>query len=154
MIHIVRHTRRASATHRDHSGPLRFLDASFSERAVRSDPAAVSSHLAFDGDLLLPSSHYDSVGLRITTITRLQIPAPPGPPPPLPARDEAHQRRYTDGGRRDLRAGRLPSLVAPSSPGAGPMPGLLAATWGSLRSRAYYDRNRGPLRTKRDFQHQ
>src|SRR5499427_5863383 len=71
MIHIVRHTRRASATHQDHSGSLRFLDASFSERAVRSDPAAVSSHLAFDGDLFLPSSHYDSVGLRILTFTRL-----------------------------------------------------------------------------------
>ena len=71
MIHIVRHTRRASAAHQDHSGPLRFLDASFSERAVRSDPAAVSGHLALDGDLLLPSSHYDSVGLRIHIFTRL-----------------------------------------------------------------------------------
>src|SRR6516225_2382618 len=71
MIHIVRHTRRASAAHRDHSGPLRFLDTSFSERAVRSDPAAVSSHLASNGDLLLPSSHYDSVGLRIFIFTRL-----------------------------------------------------------------------------------
>ena len=38
--------------------------------------------------------------------------------------------------------------------GAGPMPGLAAATWGSLRSRAYYHRNRGPLRPKRDSQHQ
>ena len=50
-----------SAMHQDHSGSLRFLDASFSARAVRSDPAAVSSHLALDGDLLLPSSHYDPV---------------------------------------------------------------------------------------------
>ena len=60
-----------SAMHQDHSGSLRFLDASFSARAVRSDPAAVSSHLALDGDLLLPSSHYDPVGLRFLTFTRL-----------------------------------------------------------------------------------
>jgi hypothetical protein len=38
---------------------------------VLSDPAAVSSPLAFRGDLLLPSGHYDSVGLRILTLTRL-----------------------------------------------------------------------------------
>ena len=69
---FVRHTRCASAAHQDHSGSLRFLDASFSERAVLSDPAAVSSHLAFDGDLLLPSSHYDSVGLRITYLHEAQ----------------------------------------------------------------------------------
>ena len=60
-----------SAMHQDHSGSLRFLDASFSARAVRSDPAAVSSHLALDGDLLLPSSHYDPVGLRFLIFTRL-----------------------------------------------------------------------------------
>ena len=51
MIHFVRHTRCASAAHQDLSGSLRFLDTSFYERAVRSDPAAVSSHLALDGDL-------------------------------------------------------------------------------------------------------
>ena len=67
MIHFVRHTRFVSATTQDHSGSLRFLDASVSERAVLSDPAAVSSHLAFDGDLLLPSSNYDSVGLRTSS---------------------------------------------------------------------------------------
>ena len=71
MIHIVRHTQRISAMHQDHSGSLRFLDASFSARAVRSDPAAVSGRLAHDGDLLLPSSHYDPVGLRFLTFTRL-----------------------------------------------------------------------------------
>ena len=60
-----------SAMHQDHSGSLRFLDASFSARAVRSDPAAVSSHVALDGDLLLPSSHYDPVGLRFLIFTRL-----------------------------------------------------------------------------------
>jgi hypothetical protein len=38
---------------------------------VRSDPAAVSSHLALDGDLFVPSSHYDSVGLRMIYLTRL-----------------------------------------------------------------------------------
>jgi len=41
---FVQHTRLVSATSRDHSGSLRFLDASISERAVLSDPAAVSSH--------------------------------------------------------------------------------------------------------------
>jgi len=51
IIHFVRHTRCASAAHQDLSGSLRFLDTSFYERAVRSDPAAVSSHLALDGDL-------------------------------------------------------------------------------------------------------
>lgn len=38
---------------------------------MRSDPAAVSSHLALDGDLLVPSSHYDAVGLRMIYLTRL-----------------------------------------------------------------------------------
>ena len=71
MIHVVRHTQLAYAPSQDRSGSLRFLNASFSERAVLSDPAAVSSHLASSGDLLLPSSHYDSVGLRIPTFTRL-----------------------------------------------------------------------------------
>lgn len=71
IIHFVRHTRCASAAHQDLSGSLRFLDTSFYERAVRSDPAAVSSHLALDGDLLVPSSHYDSVGLRMIYLTRL-----------------------------------------------------------------------------------
>ena len=71
MFHVVRHTQCISAMHQDHNGSLRFLDASVSARAVRSDPAAVSSHLALDGDLLLPSSHYDPVGLRIVTFTRL-----------------------------------------------------------------------------------
>ena len=60
-----------SAAHQDLSGSLRFLDTSFYERAVRSDPAAVSSHLALDGDLLVPSSHYNSVGLRMIYLTRL-----------------------------------------------------------------------------------
>src|SRR5215831_7992521 len=59
IIHFVRHTRCASAALQDLSGSLRFLDTSFYERAVRSDPAAVSSHLALDGDLLVPSSHYE-----------------------------------------------------------------------------------------------
>jgi hypothetical protein len=37
----------------------------FSERAVLTDPAAVSGHLAlFSVCLLLPSSHYNAVGLR------------------------------------------------------------------------------------------
>ena len=71
IIHFVRHTRCASAAHQDLSGSLRFLDTSFYERAVRSDPAAVSSHLALDGDLLVPSSHYNSVGLRMIYLTRL-----------------------------------------------------------------------------------
>jgi hypothetical protein len=71
MIHFVRHTRCASAAHQDHSGSLRFLDTSFYERAVRSDPAAVSGHLALDGDLLVPSSHHDAVGLRLIYLTRL-----------------------------------------------------------------------------------
>ena len=71
IIHFVRHTRCASGAHQDLSGSLRFLDTSFYERAVRSDPAAVSSHLALDGDLLVPSSHYDSVGLRMIYLTRL-----------------------------------------------------------------------------------
>src|SRR5689334_15758084 len=71
VIHFVRHTRCASAAHQDLSESLRFLDTSFYERAVRSDPAAVSSHLALDGDLLVPSSHYDSVGLRMIYLTRL-----------------------------------------------------------------------------------
>ena len=39
----------------------------FSERAVLTDPAAVSGHLAICGGLLLPSSHYDAVGLRSCT---------------------------------------------------------------------------------------
>ena len=71
MVHVVRHTQLAYAPSQDRSGSLRFLNASFSEPAVLSDPAAVSSHLASSGDLLLPSSHYDSVGLRIPTFTRL-----------------------------------------------------------------------------------
>src|SRR3989440_5918426 len=62
MVHVVRHTQLAYAPSQDRSGSLRFLNASFSEPAVLSDPAAVSSHLASSGDLLLPSSHYDSVG--------------------------------------------------------------------------------------------
>jgi len=33
-------------------------------------------------------------------------------------------------------------------------PGLAAVKSGSLRSRAYYNRNRGRVRTKRDLQHQ
>jgi hypothetical protein len=71
MIHFVRHTRCASAANQDHSGSLRFLDIPFYERAVRSDPAAVSGRLALDGDLLVPSSHHDAVGLRMIYLTRL-----------------------------------------------------------------------------------
>jgi len=67
MFHFVRRTQCTSAAHWDHSGSLRFLDTSISARAVRSDPAAVSGHLALDGDLLLPSRNYDSVGLRISS---------------------------------------------------------------------------------------
>jgi hypothetical protein len=55
----------------DHGGSLRSLDAPISEHAVPSDPAAVSGPLALYGDLLLPSGHYDSVGLRILILTRL-----------------------------------------------------------------------------------
>lgn len=39
----------------DRSGSPRFRDASFSVRAVLSDPAGVSSPLAFCGSLLVPS---------------------------------------------------------------------------------------------------
>src|SRR5215469_11538459 len=48
-IHIVRHTRSALSADRDHSGSPRSLGASLSERAVLSDPAAVSGHLATCG---------------------------------------------------------------------------------------------------------
>jgi hypothetical protein len=41
--------------HQDRSGSPRFRDASFSVRAVLSDPAGVSSPLAFCGSLLVPS---------------------------------------------------------------------------------------------------
>ena len=58
-----------SAMHQDHSGSLRFLDASFSARAVRSDPAAVSSHLALDGDL--PRA---SLCLRLTHVVTSMSP--------------------------------------------------------------------------------
>src|SRR5215472_1706909 len=44
-----------SITHRDRHGSPRFRDSSFSVRAVLSDPAGVSSSLAFCGSLLLPS---------------------------------------------------------------------------------------------------
>ena len=44
-----------TAPDQDHAGSLRFLDASVSGRAVLSDPAAVSDHLASSGGLLLPS---------------------------------------------------------------------------------------------------
>ena len=50
MILIVRHTRSALGANRDHSGSPRSLDASISERAVLTDPAAVSGHLAFCGE--------------------------------------------------------------------------------------------------------
>ena len=72
MIPFVRHTRCASAAHRDHTGSLRFLDTSFYERAVRPDPAAVSSHLALNGDLLVPSSHHDAVGLRMILLNEAE----------------------------------------------------------------------------------
>src|SRR5215467_13686126 len=49
MIHIVRHTRSALSADQDHSGSPRSLDASLSERAVLTDPAAVSGHLAICG---------------------------------------------------------------------------------------------------------
>jgi len=49
MIPIVRHTRPALCAGQDHSGSPRSLDASFSERAVLTDPAAVSGHLAVYG---------------------------------------------------------------------------------------------------------
>jgi hypothetical protein len=49
MIHIVRHTRSALSADQDHSGSPRSLGASLSERAVLSDPAAVSGHLAICG---------------------------------------------------------------------------------------------------------
>jgi hypothetical protein len=44
-----------SFTDRDRRGSPRFHDASFSVRAVLSDPAGVSSSLAFCGSLLVPS---------------------------------------------------------------------------------------------------
>jgi len=43
------------AHNQDRSGSPRFRDASFSVRAVLSDPAGVSSPLAFCGSLLVPS---------------------------------------------------------------------------------------------------
>src|SRR5215472_16937386 len=46
MIPIVRHTRSALSADQDHSGSPRSLDASLSERAVLTDPAGVSGHLA------------------------------------------------------------------------------------------------------------
>src|SRR6202008_2191920 len=49
MIPIVRHTRSALFTDQDHSGSPRSLDASLSERAVLTDPASVSGHLALCG---------------------------------------------------------------------------------------------------------
>jgi hypothetical protein len=49
MILIVRHTRSALHANQDHSGSPRSLDASLSERAVLTDPAAVSGHLALCG---------------------------------------------------------------------------------------------------------
>jgi len=49
IILIVRHTRSASCADQDHSGSPRSLGASLSERAVLTDPAAVSGHLAFCG---------------------------------------------------------------------------------------------------------
>ncbi len=49
VSHIVRHTRSALTTDQDRSGSPRSLDASFFERAVHSDPAAVSGHLAIYG---------------------------------------------------------------------------------------------------------
>jgi len=49
LILIVRHTRSASCADQDHSGSPRSLGASLSERAVLTDPAAVSGHLAFCG---------------------------------------------------------------------------------------------------------
>src|SRR5215470_2543900 len=49
MIHIVRHTRSTLSADQDHSGSPRSLDASLSERAVLTDPAAVSGHLAICG---------------------------------------------------------------------------------------------------------
>jgi hypothetical protein len=49
MIHIVRRTRSALSADRDYNGSPRSLDASLSERAVLSDPAAVSGHLAICG---------------------------------------------------------------------------------------------------------
>ncbi len=44
-----------SLTDQDRRGSPRFHDASFSVRAVLSDPAGVSSSLAFRGSLLVPS---------------------------------------------------------------------------------------------------
>ena len=49
IIPIVRHTRSVLLIDQDHSGSPRSLDASFSERAVLTDPAAVSGHLAIFG---------------------------------------------------------------------------------------------------------
>src|SRR5262249_40393198 len=49
MIHIVRHTRTALSADQDHSGSPRSLNASLSQRAVLTDPAAVSGHLAICG---------------------------------------------------------------------------------------------------------
>src|SRR5262245_19703806 len=46
-----------------HAGSLRFLDGSVSGRAVLSDPAAVSDHLAMSGGLLLPS-RYSTLSAR------------------------------------------------------------------------------------------
>lgn len=49
VSHFVRHTRPAMGAERDHSGSPGSLDASVFERAVHSDPAAVSGHLAICG---------------------------------------------------------------------------------------------------------
>ena len=52
---FVRHTRPRLRPTKTMRGSPRFLDASVSGRAVLSDPAAVSDHLASSGGLLLPS---------------------------------------------------------------------------------------------------
>jgi hypothetical protein len=49
MIHIVRHTPPTEGAGRDHSGSLRFLDTSFSERAVPTTPPQSPATLAICG---------------------------------------------------------------------------------------------------------
>jgi hypothetical protein len=71
MIHIVRHTQPTEGAGQDHSGSLRFLDTSFSERAVPTTPPQSPATLPFAVCLLLPSSHYNAVGLRVYIFTRL-----------------------------------------------------------------------------------
>jgi hypothetical protein len=82
------------------------------------------------------------------------IPARPVPSPVVPASTGAWPAS-PDG----VPAAEIAGSISAGGPGAvpagvvfagRPMPGPVAATSGSLRSRAYYGRNRGPVRPKRD----